>query len=219
MKKLSAVLALILCVTLFGCDSVSLEDTGGIADPKAVEPTNLVDPSQQSDNSFLYDTSIGDLTSTTAEVNDGQTVKIEGEVVGDIRKSDADDNHYWITLQSNEDGIASTISVYCTQATTSLVDTLGAYGRRGTTLAITGTFNISCSKHDGLLDVHAESVSVTAEGNNAVGEFDPKTLAPAILSIVTGVLLLVLYNYLSYRKKLQNEREEEYEDEDIEDEA
>lgn len=209
--------AFAFCATfaLTGC-SVSLEDTGGIADPKATEPTNLVDPSQGSDSSFLFDTSIADLTDATSTVSDGQTVKIEGEVVGDIRNADFDDTHFWITLQEKDDDITSTITVYCTEATTNLIDTLGAYGRRGTTLSVSGTFHVACSEHDGMPDVHAQTSSIKAQGNSVQGLFDAKALSPAILTFVSGLLLLLLYNYLSWRKKMRMQVVDE--DEDLEDE-
>lgn len=208
--------ACLVSLILAGCGTASLEDTGGIADPRATEPTNLVDPSQGSDSSFLFDTSIRDLTTATSAVNDGQTVKIEGEVVGDIRNADFDDNHFWITLEEKDDEVTSTISVYCTEATTNLIDTLGAYGRRGTTLQVSGTFHVACSEHDGMPDVHAQTSSIKAQGNIAESQFNMRSLSPAILSIASGGLLLALYNYLSWRKKKLAEREDD-DDEDLED--
>ena len=212
---LLVLLILLMALSLTGCEWKAKDDTGGIADPQALTPTNKVNPSQDADSSFLYDTSIAELQDPSANILDGQTVQIVGEVIGDRRTVDFEEGHYWITLQAEEKDKFSTISVYCTENTTNLIDTYGAYGKRGTTLKVRGVFNIACTQHDGLCDVHAESSSIKAAGNEVNPEFDAQGLSFGICMLIFGGIMFGFYIYLAKRKKSELAQAET--DEDIED--
>lgn len=220
-KKLTFMLLTFACVlgsfSLTGCDLQAKEDAGGIASPAEQTSENKVNPSQDADSSFLYDTSISDLTGTSASILDEQTVQVQGEVVGDARHVDFDPEHFWITLQAEEQNKFSTITIYCTKNTTDLIDTFGSYGRRGTTLQIRGTFNMTCDEHDGLCDIHAESSSVKANGNTVNPPLDPNSLAFGITMLFFGGIMIGLYIYVSRAKKKKLAEVEAQEDEDDED--
>ena len=206
-----------VCIFLTGCDLHAQEDTGGIASPAEQSSENKVNPSQDADSSFLYDTSIADLTGSSASILDEQTVQVQGEVVGDARTVDFDDDHFWITLQAEEKNKYSTITIFCTKNTTDLIDTFGSYGRRGTTLQIRGTFNLTCDEHDGLCDIHAESSTVKALGNTVNPPLAPESLAFGFTMLVFGGIMIGLYVYVAKAKRKKLAEEEAEEDEDDED--
>ena len=216
LKSACLVLVLGVSLTLVGCDLRAKEDAGGIASPAEETYDNKVNPSQDADSSFLYDTSIADLTGSSAAILDEQTVQVQGEVVGDARTVDFDDEHFWITLQAEEKNKFSTITIFCTKNTTDLIDTFGSYGRRGTTLQIRGTFNLTCEQHDGLCDIHAESSTVRALGNTVSPPLQLESLAFGFTMLIFGGIMIGLYVYIAKakRKKLVKEEAEEFPDEE-----
>ena len=217
--KNACVLALFAacCFSLTGCNLQAQEDTGGIASPQASNSDNKVNPSQDADSSFLYDTSIADLTGSSAAILDEQTVQVLGEVVGDARTVDFDSEHFWITLQAEEDRKYNTITIFCTKTTTDLIDTFGSYGRRGTTLQVRGTFNLTCDEHDGLCDIHAESSSVRARGNSVNPPLRFESLSFGFTMLVFGAVMIAIYVYVAKAKRKKLEEEQAQEDEDDED--
>lgn len=75
------------------------------ADDQQAEGDNAVNPQQLPDSSFIYDTSIADLSSADTYY-DEQTVQVTGEVIGDWIKGDTDDDrHCWITLAAMESAV------------------------------------------------------------------------------------------------------------------
>ena len=220
MKKVIAItfcLALVISpLLLSGCSGRAPEDTGGIAPSLEAAPDNLVDPSQETDASFLYDTSITDLQGTNSTISDGQTVQVQGEVIGDVRACDFDDDHKWLTLQEKTDDNSATMTIYCSNSLIKLIDTFGAYGKLGTTLQVRGTFNLSCKDHDGLTDIHVESGTKIASGNVATPEIKAESISGAIAIFLIGAALYAFYLHL-YRKKVKLEREEDEEDGDDDD--
>ena len=217
LRLITTIILALTCLSLTGCNLEAQEDTGGIASPTNSTPDNLVNPSQDSDSSFLYDTSIADLTGSSASILDGQTVQVQGEVIGDARHVDFDSDHFWITLQAEENDKFNTITIYCTKNTTDLIDTFGSYGRRGTTLQIRGTFQLACDDHDGLSDIHAESSSVKAYGNSVNPPLKPESLAFGFVMLVFGAIMIGIYVFaakLKEKKELEAARLEDDDDED-----
>lgn len=217
-KLIIAILVLVTSFNLCGCDLQATEDAGGIASPATSTPENRVNPSQDADSSFLYDTSIDDLSGASASILDEQTVQVQGEVIGDARKVDFDSEHFWITLQAEENNKFSTITVFCTKNTTDLIDTFGSYGRRGTTLQIRGTFHISCSEHDGLSDIHAESSSIKAYGNVVNPPLKLESLAFGFTMLIFGGIMIFIYVYAAKLKKKKVAEEDLANEEEIEEE-
>ena len=94
----------------------------------ADDDENLVNPQQRPDSSFIYDTSIVDLSGADAYY-DNQTVQVTGEVIGDSIRAGVSGRHRWITLSSQGD--SATISVYMSNESASKIDTFGEYGTTG----------------------------------------------------------------------------------------
>lgn len=152
---------------------------------------NEVNPQQLPDSSFIYDTSISDLDKADSYM-DGQTVQITGEVVGDRIRAELDESHCWITLQA-VDGSYAEMNVFSTLVAADCIDTYGAYGKRGSTIQVRGTFNLSCSEHEGETDLHAEHISLVSKGSTQKDEFDPATFIPGAVLIVVGFVLVVVF--------------------------
>lgn len=199
---LAGALALGCAGALIGCNSpapieAGASGTAGNATPDAAP--NLIDPSQLPDSSFIYDASIKDLQ-TADSYMEGQTVQVIGEVVGDLILSDYDPEECWITLQAN-DGNDAEISVSMPLSQSKLIDMYGAYGKRGTTLQVRGTFTLACADHDGLTDIHADHVAIVSRGSLIETLFDITSFLPGTLLVCAGIALTLVYRHLSERRR------------------
>ncbi len=162
------------------------------------EGSNAVDTAQLPDSSFIYDTSIPDL-STADTYYDRQTVQVTGEVIGDTIEAGADDRHCWITLSST--GGASSVSVYMTDEAAAKIDSFGKYNVKGTTLQVRGTFHLACSEHDGASDIHAQVVTVTERGKAMPDAFDAWSFVPGVVAVVIGLALMAVFYVLRERQR------------------
>lgn len=115
--------------------------------------SNLINPQQRPDSSFIYDSSIIDLSNADSYY-DKQTVQITGEAVGDI--IDARDGMVWVTLAEASNSNNASVSVLMTRESASHIDTLGRYGTTGTMLQVRGVFHLACPEDQGLSDVHGD---------------------------------------------------------------
>jgi len=162
-------------------------------------PSNLVDPQQRPDSSFIYDTLISDLAEADSYYN-GQTVQVTGEAVGDNLAVLFDEGHRWITLQASDASFAQ-VTVYMTADAASAIDTFGAYGKTGSTVQVRGVFNLACNEHEGLSDIHAEYVNVVKRGSVHPDEFVPAHFASGLLlALVAGILVFVYYRLRERRR-------------------
>ena len=186
----AAALAFALALPAFACPQAAFAD-------EPAEGDNAVNVTQLPDSSFIYDTSITDL-STADTYYDKQTVQVTGEVVGD-RITAGDGRHCWLQLASPSD--SSTVSVYLTNESADKVDTYGAYGRKGTTLQVRGTFNLACPDHDGASDLHAQVVTVTEKGKATPDEFDINAFTPGMVTVMSGLALMVVFYLLRERQR------------------
>lgn len=159
-----------------------------------VNENNLMNPQQKPDSSFIYDTSIKALQEADPYLND-QTVQVTGEVVGDRIKAEFDPGFCWIVLQSN-DGQYTEVPVFLDQALTEPIDTYGAYGRKGTTLQVRGTFHLACPDHEGLTDLHADTVNVVSKGYVGERKLDPTAFVPGIALTVAGLIMLLVFRHM-----------------------
>lgn len=155
---------------------------------------NLLNPQQKPDSSFIYDTSIKALQEADPYLND-QTVRVTGEVVGDRIRAEFDPGFCWIVLQSN-DGSYTEVPVFLSTVLTEPIDTYGAYGRKGTTLQIRGTFHLACPDHEGLTDLHADTASVVAKGHSSEREFDIGAFLPGIVLVMVGLIMLLVFRHM-----------------------
>lgn len=186
----AAALAFVLALPAFACPQAAFAD-------EPAEGDNAVNVAQLPDSSFIYDTSITDL-STADTYYDKQTVQVTGEVVGD-RITAGDGRHCWLQLASPSD--SSTVSVYLTNESADKVDTYGAYGRKGTTLQVRGTFNLACPDHDGASDLHAQVVTVTEKGKATPDEFDINAFTPGMVTVMIGLAMMVVFYLLRERQR------------------
>lgn len=162
------------------------------------EDANQIDPQLLPDSSFIYDTSIVDLSQADSYF-DGQTVRVTGEVVGDRRQELGDDGHCWITLTDPAYDVNNTVEIYMTNEQASRIDTYGAYGRVGTILSVQGTFHLVCAEHDGASDVHAESTSISSRGREVPHPFEAKAFVPGLVACGVGLLMMAVLWYLRER--------------------
>ena len=186
----AAALAFALALPAFACPQAAFAD-------EPAEGDNAVNVTQLPDSSFIYDTSITDL-STADTYYDKQTVQVTGEVVGD-RITAGDGRHCWLQLASPSD--SSTVSVYLTNESADKVDTYGAYGRKGTTLQVRGTFNLACPDHDGVSDLHAQVMTVTEKGKATPDEFDINAFTPGMVTVMIGLAMMVVFYLLRERQR------------------
>ena len=163
---------------------------GAPATAKA-DPANEVNTQQLPDSSFIYDTSIADLSGAESYFNN-QTVQVTGEVVGDRLRAGLDDDHCWVTLTSTKKGEGATVSVYMTYEQAAKIDTFGKYGMTGTVLQVKGTFHLVCNEHTGETDLHADTVSVAAKGKQYKEAFDANLFIPGIVAVSFGLVMMFI---------------------------
>lgn len=190
---LAALLALALAFAGVG-------SAAAFADQPQPDPDdgNVVNTQQPPDSSFIYDTSIPDL-STADTYYDNQTVQVVGEVIGDEIRSGLSNRHKWITLSS--EGDSATLSVYMTSEQAAKIDAYGKYGTRGTVLQVRGTFHLVCADHEGLSDLHAEVVTVVSRGEHHEDAFDFNDFVPGIVTVVVGLVMLGVFYWLRERQR------------------
>ncbi|WP_080801181.1 hydrolase [Arabiibacter massiliensis] len=167
-------------------------------DQPAAQDDNAVNTQQLPDSSFIYDTSISDLSSADTYY-DNQTVQVVGEAVGDSIRSGLGNRHRWITLSA--EGDSSTLSVYMTAEQAAKIDAFGKYGTRGTTLQVRGTFHLVCPDHEGLSDLHAEVVTAVAPGEHREDVFDFNDFVPGIAAVAVGLIMLGVFYWLRERQR------------------
>ena len=166
----------------------------------AEDPDNVVNARQTADNSFLYDTSIYELTQADATFQ-GNTVQIVGEVVGDSIRAEEDPGKRWITLEAIEEEYESSISVLVSDDVLGLIDTYGGYNRKGATLQVRGTFYLACPSHEGIFDIHADYVTLVAQGSESTDEFDLADFKWGAIMVGRGLVLTLAYRYLRERER------------------
>ena len=174
------------------------EDLGEGDNP---ESHNYVDERQIPDGSFLYDTSIEALA--TADVfYDNTTVVVTGEVVGDRRSAGVGSDSSWITLYSLKKGTAeqynpSSIEVCVSNSLADTIDTYGRYNVRGTYIQVSGTYHLACADHNGLSDIHADSLSLVRKGAQLSNPFDVTMFFPGVLAVLAGLLVILVHKRIT----------------------
>lgn len=161
---------------------------------------NLVNPQQLPDSSFIYDTSIIDL-STADSYYDGQTVQVTGEVVGDCIRDEADPDYCWIVLTTVSSESNASISVHMKREDASKIDVYGKYGQTGTRLQVRGTFYLVCTEHTGQTDLHAEYVSVAEKGSVHADAFVHGEFIPGLVLVLVGLIMLLVYYRMRERRR------------------
>lgn len=127
---------------------------------------------------------------------DKTVVALEGEVVGSKINANAD--HVWIMLSDGN----NSMSVYLPKEYEEYITHYGGYAHRGTSIKLTGEFNLACTQHDGTTDVHAlSSVSVIEQGGAQVHSFNPLFLVAGGILILVASGLGALYYYLNNKRR------------------
>lgn len=175
------------------CGAASLAWADESANDSAEVPgDNQVYVNQLPDSSFLYETSIADLTQADS-FYEGQVVLVQGEVVGDRINDETQEDSCWITLQDTDADNPTVVSVAMTKDQAGVIDTYGAYGKTGTILQVRGVFHLECGAHQGMSDIHADEVAAVSPGTTVESPVDSRFLALAIICVVAGLGLLGLY--------------------------
>ena len=194
LSRRALLVALAAAFCLFACmPAFAFADDGDDEDD-----SNLINPQQRPDSSFIYDSSIVDLSNADSYY-DKQTVQITGEAVGDI--IDARDGMVWVTLAEASSSSNASVAVLMTRESASHIDTLGRYGTTGTMLQVRGVFHLACPEDQGLSDVHATSVAVVAKGIHHANEFRPEAFAVGAALTAIGFALMGLFRYLRERQR------------------
>ncbi|MGI6031946.1 MAG: TrkH family potassium uptake protein [Coriobacteriales bacterium] len=146
-------------------------------------------PSLNSDTVYR-EMSVSGLLSASYRL-DEEPVEFSGEVVG--TPVWADNGHKWVNVKQN----GAMIGVYLTNEQLSQITDFGSYGHVGSTIAIKGTYHLSCDQHCGELEVHATSVNVTQAGYDDAA--DPSTdLLHIGLLLIFGALVVFLLQVMFY---------------------
>lgn len=118
---------------------------------------------------------------------DGDTVSYSGEVVGDILYRG---DYAWINVS---DG-ANAIGIYIPASEAKKIEFAGRYRVVGDTVSLTGTFHRACSEHGGDMDIHADTIEVSAKGYTVADKPSTALLVSAgalFLCAVAGTVLLL----------------------------
>lgn len=167
------------------------------AEDEAADGDNAVDLQQLPDSSFIYDTSILDLSDADAYYDD-QTVQVTGEVVGDWINGD-DGRHCWITLEDTATG--ATVAVNMTYESATKIDTYGKYNQTGTTLQVRGTYHLVCNDHEGASDLHADAVTVVKVGKTTSDVLSVHEFIPGAVFVLVGLALTGMYYVIRQRQR------------------
>ena len=197
MTRSKFTILLVLCMTIFAMPAWA---AGSSEDAHVDVGDNTVNARQTADNSFLYDTSIYELSQADATYQ-GNTVQVVGEVVGDAIRAEENEGKYWITLESIENEHESSISVLVSEEELGLIDTYGGYNREGTTLQVRGIFYLACPSHEGIMDIHAENVTLIAKGSVSQDSFNINDFIPGLILVAIGLVLTLIYTYLRERER------------------
>ncbi len=180
----------LLLVALFTAPAFAWADDEGQA------KSNRVYVNQLPDSSFLYQTSIADLAKADSYY-EGQTVLVQGEVVGDRINDEMQSGNCWVTLQDSDAANPSVVSVFMTIEQSNVIDSYGHFGMKGTELQVRGTFHLECSEHQGMSDIHVEELSALASGEVEYPQVNRSILVVGIVAVIAGLALLYVY----YKKR------------------
>lgn len=207
LSKTGLFLAALMCAfaaCVFSAAPAWCEETVAINEPVSQNPGpidlgegNYVNPLQMPDSSFIYDITLADLATADSYLN-AQTVQVVGEVIGDCINGEFDPAHCWIVLS---DSAGNTVQVQIPMESKDMIDTFGRYGQTGTIFQVRGTFNLACSDHQGLTDIHSDHEAVVSKGVIHRDQFVLEDFAPG--AILVGIGLLILFVYWRMRERMR----------------
>lgn len=186
-RSLVAALLAIALAALLALPALAWADEEGQAN------SNRVYVNQLPDSSFLYQTSIADLAKADSYY-EGQTVLVQGEVVGDRINDEMQGGNCWITLQDSDAANPSVVSVFMTMEQSNVIDSYGHFGMKGTELQVRGTFHLECAEHQGMSDIHVEELAALASGEAEYPQVNMHILVAGVLAVIAGAALLYVYH-------------------------
>lgn len=169
-----------------------------VPDDEWREHGNAVIPLQLPDSSFIYDTSIQELSSADPYL-DNQTVQVTGEAIGESIRASFLGRSRWVTLSPVGD--SATVSVFMSEESAAKIDSFGRYGVRGSILRVRGTFYLVCPEHDGATDLHAEEVTVVKPGESVHESFRFQAFVPGLILVVVGLVMVFVFSHISERRR------------------
>ncbi|MCF0104875.1 MAG: hypothetical protein HUJ51_05785 [Eggerthellaceae bacterium] len=162
----------------------------------ALQENNKGNLAQSSDNSFIYDISIADLSNNGTQF-DGQCVQTSGEVIGNLIEFDDCPELAWICLRSTQ-GTDDTISVIVDRQDAEQIDTYGKYDVRGTIVQVLGSFHLICKGYEGECDLYCQTFKIIEKGYVCGETFNIFTF---LLSSICCVITIVVFLFY----KIKNE--------------
>lgn len=171
-----------------------VDESSDSTEQKVVVPgaSNRVNVNQLADSSFLYDTSIAELSSADS-FHDDQVVQVLGEAVGDVINAEGDPDHCWVTLQELENSGNTVISVFMRHDQANSIDQFGRYGVKGSTVQVRGVYHLDCPEHQGLSDIHADEVAIIEQGSVEPEPINTALALAGVLFFVASLALFALY--------------------------
>lgn len=169
-----------------------------VPDDEWLEHGNAVIPLQLPDSSFIYDTSIQELSNADPYL-DNQTVQVTGEAIGESIRVSLFGRSRWVTLSPV--GESATVSVFMSEESAAKIDSFGRYGVRGSIVRVRGTFYLVCPEHDGATDLHAEEVTVVKPGESVHESFKFQTFVPGLILVVIGLVMVFIFSHVSERRR------------------
>lgn len=159
-RCVGAVAAIVLSAALVGAPASYAVD-GGVQIPSQGDASigaPASDAPEPSGSDTYRSVAISDLLSATERLN-GRSVKFSGEAIGEPIV--ADDGHKWVNVMAAD---KSMIGVYMTNEQATVIEHYGAYRMTGDTVLVEGSYQIACPDHNDEIGVHADAVTVSAEG-------------------------------------------------------
>ena len=203
-RLLAQVMVVLLAALLMGGALVGTPAFADSEEDSALEK-NEINVRQLPDGSFLYDTSIVELSNADSYF-DGMTVVITGEAMGEAIAADVESGYCWLTVYSLRNASSkvhnpSSIEVYASEIQAAAIDTFGGYGKTGSYIQVRGTFYLACQEHQGISDIHADQISVTQMGRTTADTLDLKAFIPGALLLLMGAALCWLYRHKNEGQK------------------
>ncbi len=120
------------------------------------------------------------------EEYDGKTVVYKGEVIGDVMLRG---QFAWINLRDE----SLCLGVFCPKELAGEIEYKGAYGFRGDTISVQGTFHRFCPQHGGDTDIHAQKLTVVQKGEAISYPLEPRKLKAGIILSAIAFALAILH--------------------------
>ena len=62
---------------------------------------------------------------------------------------------------------------------------------------MSGTYHLACADHDGLSDMHADSLSIVRKGAQQSNPFDVTMFLPGVIAVLAGLLVMFVHKRIT----------------------